>query len=196
MRFIAPFDDLKRKTVLHVQQFSDYRLEIRPLSLTRDITVLHQWVNMDYTKKFWQMEGSYTQIYHHYDKFLSSGAGDSLMFFFSGSSTPVAQVDFYNPMLDELGTMYDVQEDDIGIHLLMGPPVQPVKGLTTNVMLCCISYLFIMGAKRIIGEPDMNNEKANKLVKRVGFEFVKPVTLSYKTANLYFLEKDQFLKRL
>jgi hypothetical protein len=169
MHFIAPFDEFKRETVLHVQQFPDYTLEIRPLSLTRDIAVLHRWVNMDYAKTFWQMEGSYARIYHHYEKFLASGLGDSLMFFYPGN---------------------------IGIHLLMGPPTSPVKGLTTHVMLCGISYLFILGAQRIIGEPDINNTNANELVKRAGFEFVKPITLSYKTANLYFLEKANFLKKL
>lgn len=192
MRFIAPFDELKRKTVLHVQQFSNYTLEIRPLSLTRDIAVIHKWVNMDYAKTFWQMAGSYDQVYHHYEQFLSSGLGDSLMFFYAGNPDPIAQMDFYNPLLDEVGAMYETQEDDIGVHLLMGPATTPVKGLTTNVMLCGISYLFILGAKRIIGEPDMNNKNANELVKRVGFQFIKPVSLSYKKANLYILEKANF----
>jgi RimJ/RimL family protein N-acetyltransferase len=196
MHFIAPFDEFKRETVLHVQQFPDYTLEIRPLSLTRDIAVLHRWVNMDYAKTFWQMEGSYARIYHHYEKFLASGLGDSLMFFYPGNPAPIAQMDFYHPGLDEVGTRYEVKEGDIGIHLLMGPPTSPVKGLTTHVMLCGISYLFILGAQRIIGEPDINNTNANELVKRAGFEFVKPITLSYKTANLYFLEKANFLKKL
>ncbi|MCH5719932.1 GNAT family N-acetyltransferase [Niabella hibiscisoli] len=195
MRPIAPMDELKRKIVLHVQQFPNYTLEVRPLSLTRDIPVLHKWVNMEYAKTFWQMDGSYKKLYHHYEQFLASGLGDSLMFFYQGNPMPVAQMDFYNPKLDEVGDKYEVQEDDIGVHLLMGPPINPVQGLTTHVMLCGISYLFISGAKRIIGEPDASNINANELVKRVGFQFVKPITLSYKTANLYFLEKTEFLKR-
>lgn len=195
MRFIEPFDELNRKNVLHVQQFPGYALEIRPLSLTRDIPVLHKWVNMDYAKTFWQMQGSYKKIYRHYEQFLASGLGDSLMFFYPGNPMPVAQIDFYNPKLDEVGSMYEVQEDDIGVHLLMGPPTNPVHGLTTNVMLCGISYLFTLGAKRIIGEPDAHNKGANELVRNVGFQFIKPISLSYKTGNLYILEKNEFLKR-
>lgn len=195
MRSIVPFDELKRTTVLHVQQFSAYTLEVRPLSLTRDIPVLHKWVNMEYAKTFWQMEGSYKKLYNHYEHFLASGLGDSLMFFYQGNPKPVGQMDFYNPRLDEVGSRYEVGEDDIGVHLLMGPPTNPVKGLTTNVMRCGISYLFESGAKRIIGEPDAGNVNANELVKRIGFRFIKPITLSYKTANLYILEKTEFLKK-
>lgn len=194
MQSIKPFDELKRTIILYVQQFSSYTLEVRPLSLTRDIPVLHKWVNMEYAKAFWQMDGSYKKLYNHYEQFLASGLGGSLMFFYPGNSMPIAQMDFYNPKLDEVGDMYEVQEDDIGIHLLMGPPINPVTGLTTNVMRCGISYLFESGAKRIIGEPDANNKNANELVKRVGFQLIKPVTLSYKTANLYILEKTEFLK--
>lgn len=196
MRSILPFDELKRTILLHVQQFSSYALEVRPLSLTRDIPVLHKWVNMKYAKTFWQMDGSYKRLFNHYEQFLASGLGDSLMFFYPGNPMPVAQMDFYNPKLDEVGNMYEVHEDDVGVHLLMGPPTNPVKGLTTNVMRCGISYLFESGAKRIIGEPDKNSINANELVKRVGFQFIKSVELSYKTANLYILEKTEFLKRL
>ncbi|MGN7788033.1 GNAT family N-acetyltransferase [Niabella sp. 22666] len=196
MRSIVPFDQLKRDTILHVQQFSGYALEVRPLSLTRDIPVLHKWVNMEYAKTFWQMDGSYKRLYNHYEQFLASGLGGSLMFFYPGNPMPVAQMDYYNPKLDEVGSMYEVQDEDIGIHLLMGPPTNPVSRLTINVMICGISYLLVSGAKRIIGEPDADNKNANQLVKRVGFQFMKPITLSYKTANLYILEKTEFLKRL
>lgn len=188
MIYIEPFDELKRKVVLHVQPFAHYSLEIRALSLTRDIPVIHKWVNMDYAKAFWQMQGPYKEFYHHYEKFLSGGLGSSIVFFFPGDINPVAQMDFYNAQLDEVGAMYESQPDDIGIHLLMGPNTKRVKGLTTSVMVSGISYLFSIGAKRIIGEPDVNNVNANQLVKRLGFQLVKRVQLSYKSANLYLLE--------
>ncbi|GAB3025323.1 hypothetical protein GCM10027051_32540 [Niabella terrae] len=193
MTHLQPFDQLKRKIILYRKSFDEYSLEVRPLSLTRDIKFIHKWVNMDYTQAFWQMGGSFEKVRQHYESLLETGEGYSIVFFIQGRKVPVALMDIYFPYTDEIGTMYDVDAEDTGVHLLMGPADAPIGGLTTNVMKTGLSFIFSLGPSRVIGEPDARNKKANDLVKRVGFKFIKPVTMSYKTANLYILERDDFL---
>ena len=47
-------------------------------------------------------------------------------------------------------------------------------------------------AETLYGEPDAANTPANLAAKRAGFQFQKTIQLSYKTANLYAITKDQF----
>jgi Acetyltransferase (GNAT) domain len=168
-------------------------LVIKPLHLPRDIDVIHQWVNQPHAKAFWQMDGPVEALYHHYEHFLSSGTGYSLMCFLDNQ--PVSQVDYYKVSGDEVRNHFDYRETDFGIHLLMGKYNSPVADLSRNVMITALAFLFTLDIGRVIGEPDALNVKANKLVEDVGFHFIKPIRMSYKTANLYIYDKADFMDR-
>lgn len=182
------------KIVFHRKRFHQggEELIIKPLCLDRDIPIIHRWVNEPYAHKYWQMQGGIDELYAHYEKFLDSGVGYSLMF--SLKDKPVAQIDFYDVTADEIRDLYDAMPGDHGIHVLMAPYEKPVPRLSANVVITCLSFLFTLSIDRIIGEPDAENERANELVKRVGFRFVKQVQMSYKTANLYSYSREDFLK--
>lgn len=168
-------------------------LIIKPLHLPRDINTIHQWVNQAYAKAFWQMDGPVEGLYRHYEDFLNAGTGYSLMCFLE--EKPVAQVDYYKVSVDEVRNHFDYRETDFGIHLLMGKSNSPVADLSRNVMITALAFLFTLDIGRVIGEPDALNVKANKLVEDVGFRFIKPIRMSYKTANLYIYDKADFMDR-
>lgn len=168
-------------------------LVIKPLHLPRDIDIIHQWVNQPRAKQFWQMEGSVEDLYLHYEDFLNAGTGYSLMCFLE--DRPIAQVDYYKVTTDEVKEHFDYRETDFGIHLLMGTYHSPVSHLSRDVMITALAFLFTLDIGRIIGEPDAHNTKANKLVKDVGFNFIKAIQMSYKIANLYLYEKADFMSR-
>lgn len=180
------------KIILFRKRFQDYELVIKPFSLQRDIALIHRWVNQPYARRYWQMQGPVEQLYRYYETVLNSGAGYSLMVFLE--QRPVAQVDVYDVMADEIGKLYEAKPGDHGIHVLMAPNRKPVRNLSTNVMVSCLAFLFTLSVNRVIGEPDAENEKANALVKRVGFRLMKQVKMSYKTANLYSYRREDFLK--
>jgi hypothetical protein len=77
----------------------------------------------------------------------------------------------------------------------MGNYNEPIAHLTRDVMVTALAFLFTLDIERIIGEPDVQNDKANKLVIDVGFRFIKPIQMSYKTANLYIFDKADFIRR-
>lgn len=168
-------------------------LVVRPLHLPRDIHIIHRWVNQPRAKQFWQMDGPVQDLYRHYELLLNAGSGYSLMCFLEDK--PVAQVDYYKVATDEVKEHLHYRETDFGIHLIMGNYEEPVAHLTREVMITALGFLFTLDIDRVIGEPDVRNEKANKLVTDVGFRFIKTIQMSYKTANLYLFDKADFIKR-
>lgn len=170
-----------------------YTLGIRPFHLERDAPTVHRWVNMPYARRFWGMQGPLEALRAHYAAFLGSGNGFSLMFFLG--SRPVAQIDVYAAVTDEIRDHYDARIDDYGIHVLMGPHRRPIPRLSQHVLLTCLSFLFTLPVGRVMGEPDARNVKANALVRKLGFRFIKQISMSYKTANLYALDRDVFRRR-
>lgn len=169
-----------------------YELTVKPLYLKRDIPVIQRWVNAPYALKYWQMPWNEKRLFQYYEAFMNSGKGYSLMFFIGNK--PIAQIDLYQAMSDEIKDFYDAKPDDYGIHVLMGRYKEPVAKLSTNVVITCLHYLFSLSVDRVIGEPDSSNERANELVKRVGFRFIKTIQMSYKEANLYSYARADFLK--
>ncbi|WP_346239590.1 GNAT family N-acetyltransferase [Niabella insulamsoli] len=184
--------NLSAQVQLYRKEFSDKQITLKPLHLTRDIKTIHKWVNKPYAQTFWQMQGSIEILYAHYEKLLQSGKCYSLMAFLKDK--PVAQIDYYATRFDEIYDLYEYEDNDYGIHLLMGPNKSAIKNLTPDVMVTALSFLFSIGIQRIMGEPDAANEKANKLVQKVGFRFIRQIQMSYKTANLYEYRKEAFLK--
>lgn len=168
-------------------------LIIKPLHLPRDINTIHQWTSQPSAKPFWQMDGPVEDLYTHYELFLNAGTGYSLMCFLEDN--PIAQIDYYKVAADEVKEHFDYKETDFGIHLLMGNYSEPIPHLTRDVMITALAFLFTLDIDRVIGEPDAQNEKANKLVVDVGFRFIKTIQMSYKTANLYMFNKADFINR-
>lgn len=181
-----------RNMVFYRRSFPDggYEITVKPLCLERDINIIHQWVNESYALEFWQMQGPVEGLHQHYKKFMASGIGYSLMCFLK--HRPIAQVDFYDVTNDEIKDLYNAKPGDHGIHLLMAPYQKPLPRLSTNVMITSLAYLFTLSIDRVMGEPDVRNEKANELVRRTGFRFMKEIRMSYKQANLYYYTREDF----
>lgn len=179
------------------------RLAIRMFCLATDIPIIHGWVNEPYSQKFWQMAASEPALYKYYWHQIKEGHLRPMMLYFDDiSPIYVAQVDVYQVLKDELAGYIEAQASDYGLHLLMTPYRElkqvyrhPLKNLSREVLLLTMESLFSLGAaERILVEPDCLNVTANKLVRELGFRFLKEIPMSYKRANLYQYDKVDFLK--
>ena len=56
-------------------------------------------------------------------------------------------------------------------------------------------YFSFPAHERMYAEPDVNNQRSNRILREVGFRFIETVQLSYKTANLYVIRREQWLAR-
>lgn len=163
-------------------------MTIRSLDLYRDLDTVYNWVNQDYSKKFWQMDGSREFLFNTYYMILENPHAHSFIILLDGE--PVGQIDLYQVLSDELKNHLSATSFDCGLHLLMLPPRKSRKGLSIEVLKTFIEYYFSFSLSACLyAEPDINNRVANLLARKTGFQFEKIIQLSTKTANLYKFPK-------
>lgn len=163
----------------------------RSLEPDSDIDFLHEWVNLPYSKKFWQLDGSLSNLYSLYQDILNNPNAHSFIGLLNDK--PVCQVDLYKISEDEVKQHIDHKPNDCGFHLLMQPPSQMIKGISVCMLRHFIRFYFShTDAENLFGEPDKENVHANRLAVKAGLHFQKIITLSYKNANLYSITKQQF----
>jgi hypothetical protein len=187
--FEQPVKNHKKKQVL----------EIRALNMTLDLPTLNQWFNLDYTKKFWGMDGySDDELRLYYNKEIEKKGSVFYVILIDGFL--IAYFEVYYAVLDEIGRIQRFGDNDIGLHFLLGPGKQIITRLpnlilhlTRKLLILAVDYLFTYGnANAVVVEPDVDNSAANDLARRIGFRFCRRLQLSYKMANLYRFSKNDF----
>jgi acetyl CoA:N6-hydroxylysine acetyl transferase len=166
-------------------------LSFRSFDLNGDLALVHQWVNMDYTRTFWQMRGSIGLLRACYQCIQQNPYAHSFIGLYRGA--PVCQFDIYQVAADELAGHVDHAPIDTGFHLLMAPSQTPVHRLTTTLIHAFLDFYFSHpGSGQLFAEPDIHNQKSIDLLLRSGFTELKTIDMSYKTAHVYSLTKTQF----
>lgn len=159
-------------------------ISFKSLNLKTELPVIHEWVNMNYTLEYWQMNGHYSQLYAIYQCMELNPYSHSFTGFFNDEM--ICQFDVYSVFADELREHIDHEDNDSGFHLLMSPNKKAVHGLTTSIVKSFLNYYFSFPmAKRMYAEPDINNKKSIELLKHCGFKKIKMVEMSYKKADVY-----------
>lgn len=170
-------------------------IAFRSLDLSTDLGLIHNWVNQPYAKKYWQMDGDESALHDTYKAILNNPQAHSFVGVFDEKI--VCQIDCYDVSADELKNHVEPLPGHCGIHILMHPPRQSLKGLTEAMLRAFIQFFFsFSAAQTLYGEPDATNTAANIAAKRSGFAFQKTIQLSYKTANLYSISREQFFKSI
>jgi acetyl CoA:N6-hydroxylysine acetyl transferase len=191
--FFKPGKTTHPDKILHEQFIAALkgRLTFRSLHLDTDITIVHQWVNKHYAKRFWQMEGDIHFLINTYQSILDNCHAHSFIGLLDEQI--ICLVDVYQVAVDELKNHLHPTDFDCGLHLLMAPPRQSIKDLSYHALREFLAYYFSFPlAGKMYAEPDAQNVFANKLAIKAGFVFRKSIQLSYKKANLYSITKTQF----
>lgn len=194
-------------SILFSKYYSSIKATIsfRSLGLVTDLPLIHEWVHRTYAHEYWQMNGHYSQLYAMYqcmelNPFCHSFVGVLTPGPFptspggGGDMTPwgniICQFDVYSVMADELRNHVEAEAHDCGFHLLMAPNDKPLPGLTVCIINAFLEHYFSFAdGQRMYAEPDMNNHKSISLLERCGFQRIKTVEMSYKTAHVYCREK-------
>jgi RimJ/RimL family protein N-acetyltransferase len=181
------------KEILHTRYFENAELEValRAFDIDADIPVLHEWVNLDYSKKYWQMDGPIENLEEAYIKHL--GVDYSHPYIGLINREPAFTIELYWATKDEVGKYYPFQLGDYGFHMLIAPAKKKIHNYSFYALTTCMEYFFSHSkVHRMIGEADVNHEGTHNLITKVGCEFHKSLTLPYKTSNLTFCTPEQF----
>jgi hypothetical protein len=149
-----------------------------------DLDTMHAWVTGPGTK-FWGLgDLSREELRDTYAFVDSLPAHHAYLVRVDGE--PVALLQVYDPADDPLGDCYEVQPGDVGIHLLVGARVRP--GSSDRLFGAIVAFVRdLPGARRVVAEPDVRNDRALARMVRTGFVAGPVIELPHKRAQLAFL---------
>ncbi|MBO3086196.1 GNAT family N-acetyltransferase [Cellulomonas fengjieae] len=162
------------------------RVTVRVLDPDADLDTLHAWVTARGTQ-FWGL-GELTreelrETYAFVDSLPTHHA-----YLVLRDDEPVALLQAYDPAHDPVGECYEVRPGDLGVHLLVGARGRPTAGFSTRLLGALLAFLRDQpGARRIVAEPDVRNDRALARIARTGFVAGPVVDLPHKRAQLAFL---------
>lgn len=170
------------------------RTTIEPLDVEAHLARLHAWVTHP-RSVYWGMlsatpadvSAEYTRIAEdpHHHAHLGRVDGE-----------PAFLVETYDPARSEaagLVGLIDLAPGDLGMHVLVAPPVQHRPGFTSVVFRTVMEHCFADPAvTRVVVEPDVGNHKIAALNAAAGFVVARHVALATKTAALSFCTRAQF----
>lgn len=172
---------------------------IREFHFGKDIPLIHRWVNSPYAHRYWQMQGTLKELTQYLIKQKQESI-TSISIVCHGLN-PIALFETYHVKQNELSETYASEKNDYGIHLLMAPPnellylKEKIGNVSQSVLITILEMLFsYRSVKRVVAEPDVNNVLAHRLAEKAGFQFQDIIRLKDKTAKLYMITKEQFLK--
>lgn len=164
---------------------------LRPFDLAIDLPQIHSWLSSDHAR-FWGMQSmTRSDLAVFYDQLRTSGHGDAFIGCHNG--VPAFLVETYDPARSPLADHYPVRDGDLGMHILVAPAETPIPGFTRAVFTTVMAWLFRdLGARRVVVEPDCDNDRIHTLNRYAGFAYDKVIALPDKTAHLAFCTETQF----
>lgn len=178
---------------VHQRYFEGGTLEIglRAFNMDTDIEILHEWVNQEYAKKFWEMDGPIEELEAAYMKHM--GVDYSHPYIGTLNGEPIFTLELYWAIKDEVGKYYNFHPGDYGFHMLIAPARQRIPNFSYYALTMCIEHFFAQPqVHRMIGEASVAHKGTHNLITKVGCEFDKALVLPYKTSNLTFLTRGMY----
>ncbi len=163
----------------------------RKVDLALDTDIIHDWMNRDHVSEFWNMGWPKEKIYDYLKSCQEKDNFDCYIAFIDDE--PMGYFELYHPHTDPVGKTFDVQDGDLGLHVLIGEKkFQRRYIIRISTMMMRLVFSHHPDAERIVGEPDVENTQIHGVMKFVGFRFDRNVTLPDKTGALHFLNRKDF----
>ena len=134
--------------------------------------MLLRWLSTPEVRKWW---GAPEEELNSIMKHKEPGAGDVDGYIVQVSETPTAYIQSWDATkLDENWKeeepwLHDVPKGTLGIDILIGESNMIGKGLGGNIIKAFSEKLFSEGAKRLMIDPDADNERAIRAYTKAGF---------------------------
>ncbi|WP_205696739.1 GNAT family N-acetyltransferase [Conexibacter sp. SYSU D00693] len=167
------------------------RFAFRPVDPDADAELLHRWVTHP-KARFWLMQDAdVAAVRAEYVQIAASAHHDAAIGLADGE--PAVLAERYDPAHAPVGDAYDVQEGDLGMHVLVAPTDTPVHGFTRTAMRAVMAWCFEDPAvARVVVEPDAENTAIHRLNAAVGFRELRVVQLPDKRALLSVCTRTAF----
>ncbi|MGJ9411672.1 GNAT family N-acetyltransferase [Aeromicrobium sp. CF4.19] len=166
-------------------------VRLEPLDVDEHVTMLHAWVT-DPKAVFWMMQGATLQdVRVEYERIAADP--DHHAWLGRVDRVPAFLAETYDPARSPLAGRYDARSGDLGMHVLVAPTEEPVRGFTARVFTAVMAHCFDDPAVgRLVVEPDERNHAVAELNARAGFLVDRLVDLPDKRAALSLCTRERF----
>lgn len=162
----------------------------RPVDPEADTDLMHDWMHRPHVAEFWQMEWPRDWIRDYLQRHADDPTRTSILGFVDDE--PIGYMEVYDPFADVLGAYADVEEGDIGAHVLIGEE-DYLGRYSVALGFACNRMLFKRpGVKRIVGEPDVRNHNFLSLLAFLGYRRVDEIDMPDKRAAFMVCTKRDF----
>ena len=166
-------------------------IQLRYIDLKKDIKTIYDWVTRPYAKYWGMQEYGIDQVAKEYEEIVRHSSHHACMGMLN--DTPIFLMEYYDPSNDVVGAYYPVLEGDVGMHILVAPVEQKISNFTWNVFATVMDFLFSKSnTKRIVVEPDIENNKIHVLNTKAGFQYLKTIQLLHKKAGLAVCTRQDY----
>ena len=164
------------------------RLALRDFDPVADCALAHTWLTDPHAHYWGMQDNTPSDTQEYFAKIAASATHNAWLGLHY--ERPVFLVERYAPGADVIGRFYDVAAGDLGMHILIAPPTQPIHGFTWAVFSFVVDTIFAVDAPaRLVVEPDAANTAIQRLNARAGFEVVADIDIGDKIARLSMLSR-------
>jgi siderophore synthetase component len=157
-------------------------ITIEPVDPDRDAELVQGWLAHP-AASYWQMAELRVDEVREYLAGVQAGPHEAA-WLGRLDGEPVFMTETYDPAHVLLADVHDAQPGDIGMHLLVAPPVNPRHGMTDAVMTAVMRFCLTdarpgggQGATRVVVEPDVGNRKIADKNAAAGFRVLRELDL-------------------
>ncbi|MGW2212491.1 GNAT family N-acetyltransferase [Streptomyces sp. NPDC001781] len=164
--------------------------ELVPVRLTRDLPLVHGWMNDPAVAEFWELAGPQDRTERHLRTRLD-GDGRSVPCLGVLDGTAMSYWEIYRADLDPLARLYRARPHDTGVHLLIGDAARRGRGLG-SALLTAVAELVMARRRactRVVAEPDIRNTPSVTAFHKAGFRCGAEVELPGKRAALMIRDR-------
>ncbi|WP_010181234.1 GNAT family N-acetyltransferase [Aquimarina agarilytica] len=170
-------------------------IQLRELDLKKDALLLHSWVTLPYAQYWGMQKSTIEEVCKEYEALRQSN--DHKAFIGMYKNRPIFLMEKYKASEDEIAKYYDCREGDYGMHVLVAPLKRKIPHFTWYIFTTILEYFFSdIAIKRIVVEPDVNNDKIHVLNKKAGFKYHSEIQLPHKKAALAFCDRNSYRNAL
>jgi len=184
------------ETEQHIISTKDFTAEqlivsMRLLCSSTDLPVIYDWLPWEYTR-FMKEETHVEQLKEVYTQVAAASTSQSFMVLMNDA--PMAQVDVFQALADDISLYYEVRPGDFRLQFLIRPERLLINSNAACIMDMVVEFLFsYREVKRLVIQLD-EHEFLNTKADRAGFVFLKKFTTRQKTSHLYTCTRESFLR--
>lgn len=183
-----------KRLIHHSYNNGQYQIDMYKIDINADFSLLYKWMHEPHVAEFWQLNLPKDKLLKHFENALIDTHQE--LFIIAIDKQLIAYGETYEASKDKLANFCKVQDNDFGIHLLIGEKSALGKNYSSLIVCALTDYLFQKySASLVLVEPSSKVKQLTILERKLGFSNLGNITLPEKIATLYAINSKTFYNK-